>query len=166
MAWPLLDPLAREEMVTDQCLTGLDSHELRVQVATTGARRIEDPMRIAHPLEAVEGDETSRHASQGHTQTRFTEEDEGYESDVTRITDQILAKLGPELRPSRDPKRRSPTPRPQKVCSAERTTTLPPQKDTSTEQKREKSKGTERGRSPSTDRSRSCSRDGPPQCFK
>ncbi len=48
-------------MVTDQFLTGLDNHELRVQVATTGAYRIEDLMRIARLLEAVEGEETSRH---------------------------------------------------------------------------------------------------------
>ncbi len=36
IAWPLLDPLARDEMVADQFLTGMDSHELRVQVAATG----------------------------------------------------------------------------------------------------------------------------------
>ena len=36
MAWPFLDPLAREELVADQFLTGLDNHELRVQVATSG----------------------------------------------------------------------------------------------------------------------------------
>ncbi len=35
MAWPYLDPLAREEMVADQFLTGLDNHELRVQAATS-----------------------------------------------------------------------------------------------------------------------------------
>ncbi len=33
MAWPLLDPTAQDEMVADQFLKGLDSHELRVQVA-------------------------------------------------------------------------------------------------------------------------------------
>ncbi len=77
MAWPPLDPLAQEEMVTDQFLTELDNHELRVQVATTGARKIEDLMGIAHSLEAVETKETSRRARQGHPQTRFTEESEG-----------------------------------------------------------------------------------------
>ncbi len=64
-------------MVTDQFLTGLDNHELRVQVATTCDRGIEDLMRIARSLEAVEGEETSRRAKRGHTQTRFTEESEG-----------------------------------------------------------------------------------------
>ncbi len=66
-------------MVTDQFLTRLDSHELRVQAATTGARRIEDLVRIARSLEAVEGKETSRRTRRGHTQARFTKESEGYE---------------------------------------------------------------------------------------
>ncbi len=57
MAWPLFDPLAREEMVTDQFLTSLDNHERREQVATSDVRRIEDLMRIAQSLEAVEGEE-------------------------------------------------------------------------------------------------------------
>ncbi len=66
-----------------------------------------------------------------------------------------MTKLGPELRPSGDPKRRPPAPGPQRICSTERTT--PPQtcKDHPTDQKREKPKETERGHSPSTDRSRS-----------
>ncbi len=80
-------------MVTDQLLTRLDNHELRVQVATTGACRIEDLIRIALSLEAVEGEETGRRARRGHTQTRFTEESECYKSDVTQIADQNLAKL-------------------------------------------------------------------------
>ena len=44
MAWLLLDPIARDAMVADQFLNGLDSHELHVQVAPTGIRRIEDLM--------------------------------------------------------------------------------------------------------------------------
>ena len=101
-------------MVADQFLTGLDDHELHVQVATSDVRRIEDLMRIARSLEAVEGEETGRSRSRrGPAQTRFTDETEGSESEVARITDQILAKIGPELRQSRDPKRRPPTPGPQ-----------------------------------------------------
>ncbi len=57
MAWPLLDPIARDEMVADKFLNGLDSHELRVQVLATGIRRIEDLMRVARSLEPVEGQE-------------------------------------------------------------------------------------------------------------
>ncbi len=64
MAWPLLDLIARDEMVTDQFLNVLDSHELRVQVAATGIRRIKDLMHVARSLEAVEGQEA------GHGQQR------------------------------------------------------------------------------------------------
>ncbi len=167
MAWPYLDPLAREEMVADQFLTGLDNHELRVQAATSDVRRIEDLMRIARSLEAVEGEETGRgRVRRGPSQARFTDETDGSESEAKRIADQIWANIGPELRQSRDPERRPPTPGPQRVHSAERTTTPPAHRDASTEAKREKSKEKERGRSPSTERNRSRSRDGPPQCYK
>ncbi len=167
MVWPYLDPLAREEMVADQFLTGLDNHELRVQAATSDVRRIEDLMRIAHSLKAVEGEEMGRsHTRRGLTQARFTEDTEGSESEAVHIADQIWAKIGPELRQSRDPKRRPPTPGPQRVRSAERTATPPARKDASTEAKHEKSKEKERGRSPSTETSRSRDRDGPPQCYK
>ncbi len=109
MAWPLLDLIARDEMVADQFLNGMDSHELRVQVAATGIRRIEDLMRVAQSLEAVENQEAG-HGRQhrGSTQARFSAE-EGPETEATWIVDQILARLGPELRQSRDPKRRPPT---------------------------------------------------------
>ncbi len=108
MAWPLLDPFPRDEMVADQFLNGLDSHELWVQVAVTGIRRIEDLMHVAQSLEAIENQETG-HGQQGRgsTQTRFSEA-EGPETEAMRIVDQILAKLGSELRQSRDLKRRLP----------------------------------------------------------
>ncbi len=44
-------------MVADQFLNGLDSHELRVEVAAMGIRWIEDLMRIMRSLDAVEGQE-------------------------------------------------------------------------------------------------------------
>ena len=57
-------------------------------------------MRIARSLEAVEGEETGRsRVRRSPTQAQFTEEreSEGCELDVTRIADQILAKIRPEL---------------------------------------------------------------------
>ncbi len=153
MAWPLLDPMAHEEMVTDQFLTGLDNHELRVQAATTGARRIEDLMHIARSLEAVEGEETGRgRQPRGSAQTGYTKEEGSY-VEANRIVEQILAKLGPELRPSRDPKRHPLTPGPQRVCSAERTETPTPHRDQPANPKQEKRKKIERGHSLSTGRS-------------
>ncbi len=98
-------------------------------------------MRIARSLEAVEGEETGRgRVRRRPNQARFTDETDGSESEATRIADQIWAKIGPELRQSRDPKRRPPTPGPHRVRSAEQTTTPPTRRDASTEAKREKSK--------------------------
>ncbi len=91
MVWPLLDPIARDEMVADQFLNGLDSHGLRVQVAATGIRRIEDLMCMARSLEAVENQEAGhRRQRRGSTQAQFSEE-EGPETEATWIVDQILA---------------------------------------------------------------------------
>ena len=56
---------------------------------------------------------------------------EGPETEATRIVDQILARLGPELRQSRDPKRRPPTPGPECIRSVERETSAAPSKDSS-----------------------------------
>ncbi len=56
MAWPLLHPLAREEMITEQFLNSLRNYELRVQAATKGAGQINDLMRLKQSLEAVEGE--------------------------------------------------------------------------------------------------------------
>ncbi len=93
MAWPLLDPIARDEMVADQFLNGLDSHELRVQVAAMGIRCIEDLMSVARSLEAVENQEVGHgRLRQGSTQARFLE-GEGSETEATCIVDQILARL-------------------------------------------------------------------------
>ena len=107
-------------MVADQFLNRLDSHELRVQVAATRIRRIEDLMRVARSLEALENQEAGHgRLRRGSNQARFSE-GEGSETETTRIVDQLLARLGPELRQSRDPKKRPPTPGPQRVRSVER----------------------------------------------
>ncbi len=166
MAWPLLDPITRDEMVADQFLNGLDSHELRVQVAATGIRQIEDLMRVARSLEVVENQEAGHGRScRGSTQTRFSE-GEGSETEATRIVDQILAKLGPELRQSRDPKRRPSTPGPQRVRSVEREVSPASPKESSKNKGPEKTGERNQGRSSSTDRSRSRNREGPPQSYK
>ena len=160
MAWPLLDPIA------DQFLNGFDSHVLRVQIAATGIRRIEDLMHVERSLEADEGQEAGYGRQRGYsTQIPFSEE-EGPEKEASRIADQILAKLGPELRQSRDPKRRPSTPGPQRVRSVERETSPSVSKDTSKHKGIDKTAERTRGRSSSTNRSRSRNREGPPQCYK
>ncbi len=131
MAWPLLDPIAQDEKVVDQFLNGLDSHELRIQVAATGIRHIEDLMQVARFLEAVENQEAGHGRPRwGTIQAQFSE-GEGSETEATRIVDQILARLGPELRQSRDPKRRPPTPGPQRIRSVEREVSPAPPKEPS-----------------------------------
>ncbi len=166
MAWPLLDPIARDEMVADQFLNGLDSHELRIQVAATGIRRIEDLMRVARSLEAVENQEAGHgRPRRGSNQTWFSD-GEGPETETDRIVHQLLARLGPKLRQSRDPKRHPPTPGPQRVRSVEREVSPTPSKEASKTKGPEKTGERNRGRLPSAGRSRSRNRDGPPQCYK
>ncbi len=123
-------------------------------------------MRVALSLEAVENQEVGHGRPQrGSHQARFSE-GERSETETTRIVDQILAKLGPELRQSRDPKRRPPTPGPHRVRSVERETSPVPPKEPSKNKGPEKTSEWNQGRSPSTDRSRSRNRDGPLQCYK
>ncbi len=166
MAWPLLDPITRNEMVADQFLNGLDSHELCIQVAATGIRHIENLMWVARSLEAVENQEAGHgRPCRGSNQARFLE-GEGPETETDWIVDQLLAWLGPELRQSRDPKRRPPTPGPQRVRSVEREASPTPPKEPSKNNCPEKTGERNRGCSPSTDRNQSRNRDGPPQCYK
>ncbi len=123
-------------------------------------------MRVARSLEAVENQEAGHGRSRrGSTQTRFSE-GEGSETEATLIVDQILAKLGPELRQSRDPKRRPPTPGPQRIRSVEQEVSPASPKEPSKKKGPKKTGERNRGRSPSTDQSRSRNRDGPPQCYK
>ncbi len=52
-----MDYHTKEEMVVDQFLLGMSNHELSVQVAAHGHRRMEDILRVARSLEAVQEDE-------------------------------------------------------------------------------------------------------------
>ena len=123
-------------------------------------------MRVARSLEAVENQEAGHgRPHRRSTQARFSEE-EGSEMEATQIVDQILARLGPELRQSRDLKRRPPTPGPQSVRSVDRETSPAPSEKPSKNKGSEKAGERNRGRSPSADRNRSRNREGPPQCYK
>ena len=96
MAWLLLDPIARDEMVGDQFLNGLDSHELRVQVAATVIQRIENLIHVARSLEAVENQEAGHgRLRRGSTQARFSE-GEGSETEATQIVDRSNMDSGPD----------------------------------------------------------------------
>ncbi len=72
MAWPFMDAQAKEELVVDQFLMGIESHELSVQLAAHGYRHTEDVLHVARSLEAMH--EEGRHAPRSRkptTQTRF-----------------------------------------------------------------------------------------------
>ncbi len=63
---------AKEELVVDQFLLGMDNHELSVQVAAHGHRCTEDVLRLARSLAVVHEEE--KHASRPckpATQARF-----------------------------------------------------------------------------------------------
>ncbi len=57
MAWPFMDHYAKEELMVDQFLMGMDSHELNVQVAAHGHCRVDDVLRVARSLEVVREEE-------------------------------------------------------------------------------------------------------------
>ncbi len=42
MAWPIMDSLAKDELVVDKFLMGIDGHELNIQVAAHEHRCVED----------------------------------------------------------------------------------------------------------------------------
>ncbi len=48
-----MDSQAKEELVVDQFLMGLENHELSMQVAAYGHQRTEDVLQIARSLEVV-----------------------------------------------------------------------------------------------------------------
>ncbi len=60
MAWPFMDAQAKEELVVDQFLMGMESHDLSVQVAAYGHFRMEDVPCVTRSLESVHEEE--RHA--------------------------------------------------------------------------------------------------------
>ncbi len=52
-----MDHYAKEELVVDQFLMGMDSHEVNVQVAAHVHGRVDDVLRAARFLEAVQEEE-------------------------------------------------------------------------------------------------------------
>ncbi len=98
MAWPFMDAQAKEELLVDQFLMGMESHELSVQVAAYGHRRMEDMLRVAQSLEAVHEEE--RHAPRSRklaTQTRFVTSGPPDTIDIERVVQEVLAQLGQDL---------------------------------------------------------------------
>ncbi len=159
MAWPFMDHHTKEDLVVDQFLQGMDSHELSVHVATSGCCRLETVIRIARSLEAVHEEE--KHHSRGRkpsSQARFVSNECARSPDHKELVNEVLPQLGHGSRPhEREVCRRRPTPGPTRVRSADR-------REIQSPSSRTPSRDSRRGRSASSDR-HSHSRDGPPQCF-
>ena len=121
MVWPFMDSQAKEELVVDQFLLGMDNHELSVQVAAHGLQRMEDVLSLARSLEAVHEEE--KHTSRPHkpaTQARFVNNGPPDTTDTERVVQEVLAQMGPDSRKHWGGRCRKPTPGPKRVHSADR----------------------------------------------
>ena len=160
MAWPFMDNHAKADLVVDQFPQGMDSHQLSVQVATSGCHRLETVLLIARSLEAVH--EEKRHHSHGRkpsSQARFVSNERARSPDHKELVKEVLAQLGHGSQPrEREVCRRRPTPGPTRVRSADRRQIQSPSSRTP-------SRDSRREQSASLDRC-SRSRDGPLQCFR
>ncbi len=121
MAWPLMDHNAKEELIVDQFLMGMDSHELNVQVAAHGYRRVDDVLGDARSLEAVHEEDKQYFRGRKPTpQARFVTDERPRSSDADKLVKEVLAQLKRDKRERRDTRSRPPTPGPQRVRSTER----------------------------------------------
>ncbi len=100
MAWPFGDCYAKEELVDDQFLIGMDSHELSVQVVTHGHCQVEDVLHIARSLEAMhEEDNLIYHARKPTTQARFATNKPAETLDTEYLVIEVLPQLGHDFWP-------------------------------------------------------------------
>ena len=152
-----MDTEAKEELVVDQFLMGMESHDLSVQVAAHDHRRMEDVLRVARLLEAMHEEE--RHAPRSRkpaTQTRFVTSRLPDITDTERVAQEVLAQMGHDLQWNQGGRRRKPTPGPKRVRSVERKDLKGASHTPSCDNRC--------GRSPSNE-SQSCSRGEPAQCY-
>ncbi len=116
-----MDAQAKEGLVVDQFLMGMESHELSVQVAAHGHRHMEDVLRVARSLEAVhEGERHAPHSRKPTTQTRFVTSGPPDTTNTEQIVQEVLAQLGQDPQRNRGGRCRKPTPGPKRVRSMER----------------------------------------------
>ncbi len=99
MAWSFRDHHAKEDLVIDQFLQGMDFHELSVQVATSRCRHLETVLRIARSLEAVHEEE--RHHSHGRkpSSQAFVSNERARSPEPKELVKEVLAQLGHGSRP-------------------------------------------------------------------
>ncbi len=89
-----MDCHTKEEMVIDQFLLEMGNHELSVQVAAHGHRRMQDILRVARSLEAVQEDEKFR--PRGHKpsiQAHFVADERDQLPNTKQLVKDVLAHL-------------------------------------------------------------------------
>ncbi len=155
-----MDHYAKEDMVLDQFLQGMDSHELSVQVAASGCHCLETVLRVVQSLEAVHEEE--RHHSRGckpSSQACFVSNEGAKSPDHKDLGKEMFTQLGHGSHPrDREVHCRRLTPGPKQVRSADR-------REIQYTSSRTPSRRSHRGQSPSSDR---CfrNRGGPLQCYR
>ncbi len=111
IAWPFMEAQAKKELVVDQFLMGMESHELSVQVAAHGHGCMGARLRVARSLEAVHEEEL--HAPRSRkptTQTRFVTSGPPETTDTERVVQEVLAQLGQDPQQNQGGRCRNPTP--------------------------------------------------------
>ncbi len=162
LAWPFMDYHAKEKTVVDQFLLGIGNHELSVQVTAHGHRHIEDILRVARSLEAVQEDE--KFHPRGHnrsTQARFVADERDHSPDTKQLVKDLLALLSRDVKSGQSVRKRPPTPGPRRVRSTDRKDTKPSANSSLCTPSREGWHGQS-----SSAEGRSRSRDGPMQCYR
>ena len=115
MAWPFMDAQAKEELVVDQFLMGIESHELSVQVAAHGHRRMEDVLRVDLLKPCMRrSDMLLVHANQPH-KLCFVTSGPPETTDTERVVQEVLAQLGQDSQRNQGGRRKKPTPGPNRV---------------------------------------------------
>ncbi len=125
-AWPFMDYHAKEEMVIDQFLLGMGNHELSVQLAAHGHRRMEDILRVARSLEAAQEDE--KFHPRGHkpnTQACFVADEHDQSPNTKQLVKDMLVHLIRDVKSGQSVRKPPPTPGPRRVRSTDRKDTKP-----------------------------------------
>ncbi len=113
-------------MVVDQFLLGMGNQKLSVQVAAHGHRRVEDILRVAQSLEAVQEDE--KFHPRGHkpsTEACFVADERAQLPGTRHLVKDVLAHLRRDVKSGQSVRKQPPTPGPSGVRSTDRKDTKP-----------------------------------------
>ncbi len=139
----------------------MGNHELSVQVAVYGYRRVDVILRVARSLEAVQEEEKFHPLGHKTTnQARFVTDERDQSPYTKQLVKDVLALLGRDGKSGQGVRKWPPTPGPRRVRSTDQKDTKPSANTSSLTPSRQGW----RGRSSAEGRFRS--QDGPPQCYR